>query len=250
MKLLTIDIETSPNLADVWGLWQQNVGLAQLKEAQRMLCFAAKWWGKKRTNFRSEYLDGTEYMVESAWQLLNEADAVIGYNSQGYDVKHLNREFIQLGLGPPSPFKNIDLFRVVKANFKFPSYKLDYVAGVLLGEKKLDTGGHELWTQVMKDNRKAWKTMQSYNIRDVDLTERLYERLLPWIRNHPNHNLWSPTDEKVCANCGSSHIVKDGFYYTNVGKYQQYRCQGCGAWGRGRESLRRGDDRIDIRGVR
>ena len=250
MKLLTIDIETSPNLADVWGLWQQNVGLSQLHESQRVLCFAAKWYGQKRVTFRSEYLDGTEGMFKSAWELLNAADAVIGYNSQGYDVKHLNREFLLQGLGPPSPFKNIDLFRVVKSRFKFPSYKLDYVAGAVLGENKLETSGHELWKRVLRDEKKAWQEMKAYNVQDTALTERLYDALKGWIPNHPNHNLWSEEDKKVCANCGSKHIVKDGFYHTNVGKYQQYRCQNCGAWGRGRENVYRGEERIDVRPAR
>ena len=27
MKILFLDLETSPNLAHVWGLWQQNVAI-------------------------------------------------------------------------------------------------------------------------------------------------------------------------------------------------------------------------------
>ena len=43
MKTLTLDIETAPQVAHVWGLWQQNVGLPQLLESGYVMCFAAKW---------------------------------------------------------------------------------------------------------------------------------------------------------------------------------------------------------------
>jgi len=244
MNILTIDIETSPNLADVWGLWQQNVSLKQLRETTEMLSFAAKWMGKKRVIFKSQYHHGRELMVQEAWKLLSEADVVMGWNSDKFDIRHINREFMEHGLGPARPFKKLDLMKVCRRAFALPSYKLDYVAGVLLGEHKLSTGGHELWQQCMRGERKAWAKMKEYNVRDTEITERLYEPLAPWAGNlHPNRNLWATEDAKVCHVCGSDHIVKDGFYYTTVSKYQQYRCQGCGAWGRGKETLARVDNR-------
>ena len=69
MKILAIDIETSPNLADVWGLWQQNVSLNQLRESTRMLCFAAQWQGSKRITFASEWGDGPD-MQRQAHEML------------------------------------------------------------------------------------------------------------------------------------------------------------------------------------
>ena len=44
-KVLVFDIETSPLLARVWSIWQQNVGLNQLKEDWFILSYAAKWLG-------------------------------------------------------------------------------------------------------------------------------------------------------------------------------------------------------------
>lgn len=53
MKILLLDIETSPNVAHVWGLWQQNVGTNQLLEASEVMCWAAKWYGEKDVAFMS-----------------------------------------------------------------------------------------------------------------------------------------------------------------------------------------------------
>ena len=44
--MLTLDIETRPNLAHVWGLWQQNVGLSQIVERGHVMCWVAKWYGE------------------------------------------------------------------------------------------------------------------------------------------------------------------------------------------------------------
>jgi hypothetical protein len=130
-RALVIDIETGPNLAWVWGLWDQNVSLSQLENASHVMCFAAKWLGEREVSFWSEHHDGHEAMVDAAWRLLDEADAVIGYNSKGFDVKHLHREFVLANMPPPSPHKDIDLLTVARSRFKFVSNKLDHVAAEL-----------------------------------------------------------------------------------------------------------------------
>jgi DNA polymerase III epsilon subunit-like protein len=53
-------------------------------------------------------------MVRQAWEMLDEADAVVGYNSKSFDMKHLNREFVLAGYPPPPPYTDIDLMNVVK----------------------------------------------------------------------------------------------------------------------------------------
>lgn len=226
MKALVIDIETSPNVADVWGLWQQNVGLNQLHESTRMLCFAAKWVGSRKTEFRAEW-DDKGQMVDRAWELLNEADAVIHYNGDRFDIPHLNREFVQAGLGPASPFRSVDICKTVKQQFKFPSNKLQYVSTALGLEGKLQHSGHSLWTQVIAGDPKAQKQMEKYNVQDVVLLEKVYDRLIPWIKNLPNMNL---NGGAGCPRCGRGNLQKRGFSQTNQGYFQRYQCQDCGGW--------------------
>ena len=38
MKLLFLDIETSPNQAYVWGLFKQNIGISQMTDSSRVMC--------------------------------------------------------------------------------------------------------------------------------------------------------------------------------------------------------------------
>ena len=228
MRVLLIDIETSPNLAHVWGLWNNNVSLNQLMESTEMLCFAAKWLGAESTTFSSSHQDGREGMVRYAWHLLDQADVVMHYNGKSFDVPHLNREFIEAGLAPPSPFKQVDLLLAVRKNFRFPSNKLQYVSTKLGLAGKAGHEGHDLWVKCMAGDAAAWKRMEAYNRQDVILLEQLYQKLLPWVPTLPNRHLYGDTGCPACGAEGS--LVRNGYAYTGVSRYQQYRCSDCGTY--------------------
>ena len=53
MKILILDIETSPHTGFHWGLFQQNISIGQLIESSSVLCWAAKWLGEKKVYFSS-----------------------------------------------------------------------------------------------------------------------------------------------------------------------------------------------------
>lgn len=241
MRRLVLDIETSPSLAHVWGLWNQNVSLSQLRESGRVICFAAKWYGERGVLFYSDFHDGHEAMVRGARELMDEADAIIHYNGKRFDMPHLHREILTAKLDPPSPHQDIDLCDVAKRRFRFVSNKLDHVAAELGVGSKVKHAGHSLWTRCMAGEEKAWDTMRRYNVGDVRLTEKLYTRLLPWIPGHPNHNLYTGDAEDVCPNCGGSKLQRRGYKATGVSTYQQYQCQDCGRWCRGKQAIERAD---------
>jgi len=226
-RILIIDIETSPNVADVWGLWNNNVSLNQLRESTRMICFAAKWYGEPQTFFFSEHSDGRAEMVQAAWDLLDRADAVMHYNGRRFDTPHLYREFLLSGLTPPSPFKQIDLCDVVKHRFRFPSNKLQYVSTALGLAGKVSHEGHDLWVKCMAGDDEAWARMETYNRQDVDLLEEVYEILLPWIPGHPHRHLYDGAGG--CPTCGHDAVVPAGVYRTTLSAFSQYRCGTCGS---------------------
>lgn len=239
MKILTLDIETSPNLAHVWGIWQQNVGLPQLLESTEVLCWAAKWYGEDEILFSSSFGDGKAEMVVKMWRLLDEADVVVHYNGQKFDIPHLNREFLELDMTPPSPFKQVDLLKTSKNQFRFPSNKLDYIVQELGLGQKVKHAGHKLWVDCLMGDPKAWAKMEEYNREDVVITEKLYDRYLPWIKGVPNAAVYldETTGKMVCPGCGSIETIKEGYAYTNLSKFQQYKCKDCGKWFRGRENM-------------
>jgi uncharacterized protein YprB with RNaseH-like and TPR domain len=180
MKILMLDIETTPLQVYTWGLWDQNIGINQIIKSTEMMCFGAKWLGQKSVTFKSVHHDGKKAMLEELHTLMEEADALVGWNSAAFDHKHINREFLENEMTPPSPTKDLDLMTIVKANFQFPSNKLDYVAQKLGVGSKVKHSGFELWIKCMAGDDKAWREMKKYQIQDVQLLDSLYDILLPW----------------------------------------------------------------------
>ena len=214
-----MDIETTPHLGYFWGLWDQNIGIDMIVEPSRVLCVSAKWVGEPTM------WDKGEAGLRLAWDCLDAADAVVHYNGERFDVKRLNQEFALREWGLPAPFKNIDLMKTAKARFDLPSNKLAYVARFFGVGVKGETGGFETWKGCMADDAKAWKKMEKYNRQDVTLTEQLYDRLLPYIPNHPNRNLYGDSGCPVCAT--ETVLQRRGYYYTKGGQFVKYQCQKC-----------------------
>jgi len=245
LKLLTLDLETSPNIGHVWSLWKQNIGLNQLMQSGSVISFAARWHGEKKVLFYSDHHNGHEAMIQAAHDLISEADAVIHYNGTSFDMPWLHTEFLLAGLAPPKPYKNIDLLLTARKKFRFVSNKLDYVTKMVGLEGKVHHEGHTLWVKCMAGDDKAWSMMRKYNRMDVIQTELLFDRLRPWINGLPNPALYADTDEQTCEHCGGHEFRKQGFAYTQLGAYQQWQCTGCKSWSR---SAKR-HHAVDLRGV-
>jgi DNA polymerase elongation subunit (family B) len=239
VKILSIDIETAPNTAHVWGLFKQNIGINQVLDTGRVMCFASHWLGtKKPIKFWSEFHDDHESVIRMAHLYLDEADAVLSYNGERFDIPTLNKEFLKYKLPPPAPYHHIDLLKVAKRRFRFASNKMDQLAKELGVRRKVAHEGHELWIKCMNGEAAAWKKMKEYNIGDIHTLEDLYHRLLPWIDTHPNSALYmdSPT-VPTCTNCGSHKVHSRGVQTGKSQAYTRYQCNDCGTWMRGRYTI-------------
>lgn len=229
MRLLTFDIETMPLENRTFGLWNQNIGINQIQQNDWMACFAAKFHGERKVHFYSVWDHGARAMALALHKLLDEADAVMGWNSDKFDLRWANRVFIESRKAPPSPYTKVDLMRSVKRQVYLPSYKLDFVARWLGLGGKLRTGGFDLWRDVLDECPKAQNLMRRYNIRDTRLTESVFDVLREkgWIKGLPNHAI---DGGHVCPSCGSDKLQARGFQTSKTRRYQRWQCKGCGAW--------------------
>ena len=104
-----------------------------------------------------------------------------------------------------------------------------------LGFGKKRKVGHELWIGCMQNDPKSWKEMERYNKQDVKLLEAVYDKLLPWIKDHANYNLYG-SSSLVCPNCGSANHQRRGIAITRTLRYTRHQCKDCGTWFRGAKS--------------
>jgi hypothetical protein len=236
-KILIYDIETAPIIAQVWDIWEQNVGLSQIQSDWHVIAFAAKWLGDSPSKIiykdqrHSKNIENDKILLKQIWTLLDSCDIAITQNGVAFDNKKLNARFIQAGFPPPSSFKNIDTKLIASRYFKFTSNKLEYLSNTLNEKyKKLnhsEFSGHSLWTECLKGNLKAWKAMERYNKHDVLATEELWTKLSPWANNAPNFNIYHNDYHHICR-CGSKDLNRNGYAYTTTGKYIRYKCKDCG----------------------
>lgn len=231
-RILTLDIESSPHTVRTFNLWGANIDKAKMIEPSRMLCFAAKWYGQDDIIYSGLHNDSRTAMIDLSWQLCDEADWLITYNGKRFDEPYLRKEWLLAGLPPPSPWKSIDLYKTVRSQFKMAYNSLAWACQQLGLDLKESHEGFELWVKCMNDDPAAWGVMESYCRNDVRITEQLYERLLPFIPNHPSHGAFEGKDD-VCPSCGSAaQLIREGHAFTSTGKFQRWRCSGCGKWSR------------------
>jgi DNA polymerase elongation subunit (family B) len=237
-KILMLDIETSLIKGYFWGLWEQNISIAAIEQDWHLLCWSAKWlfsdviMSDALTPEEASRHDDKR-ISQSIWELVNEADIVVGHNTTGFDVRRLNTRFLYHNIMPPKAFQDVDTLKVVKDRFDLTSRKLDYV-NEFLGLPKKEPTDFDLWRKCTEGDADSLKRMQEYNKNDVSIVEDTYLRIRPWIRGHPNLNLWSEDNVSRCPNCGSDKLNWGGYYYTYTGRYKAFRCENCTAVGRSR----------------
>lgn len=221
----------------VWGLWQQNIAPQNILNDSEVLSWAAKWAGEEECYYSSLRIAGhtpagKKRMLQEIHDMIDEADAIVTFNGDKFDLKILNQEFLLAGLSPPSPFKSVDLLKTMKKRFRFVSNKLSYLLKRFNLSDKIDNPGMEMWLACMTKGHsqydEMWDIMETYNVGDVYSTEELHDYILPWITPYPNRNLYD--GEGTCPKCGGKHLQKRGMHVTKALKYQRWQCQDCGDW--------------------
>jgi len=241
-KVLLFDIETAPLLAYVWRLWENNVALNQVHTDWYVLSWAAKWLHAPDVMYMdqrfAENIEDDGAILRALWELLDAADVVVTQNGKNFDQKKLFARFLLNGFQPPSSFKHIDTLEIAKRHFGFTSNKLEYMSDKICRKyRKLKHGrfpGFELWRSCLAGKLSAWTEMERYNRRDVLALEELWLKLAPW-DGAVNFNLYHDDATHICR-CGGADFKKQGWFYTETGKFQRYRCRACGAESRDRKN--------------
>jgi hypothetical protein len=234
LKILYYDVEISPTQALVWGRFKQNISSSQIVSHWYVLTQSWAWSNGEITGSRlthQEALDeDDEGLITQIWNLLDEADVVIGHNLRRFDIKKINARFAYYGFPAPSPYKIIDTLEIAKVRFGFPSNKLNDLCEYLGIGVKADVGGMETWAKAIKGCDEALDHMLEYNHQDINLTRQLYNRLKSFDNNAVNLAVMRGGQGKaLCPTCTSDDIVPmEGKYvYTPNSRYQAYRCRNC-----------------------
>lgn len=182
-KVLILDIETRSLTVKTFGLKDQNIGLEQVVDDGGILCWSAKWLGDDKVFFEETkgVKSKEKVILKKLKKLMDEADIILGQNSQSFDVPIINGLLLYYDLiDDVKEYKQIDTLRMSRSRYKFLSHKLQYMSGKLCEIKKQTHAkfpGMSLWMEYEAKNPLAFAEMKKYNMADVEATEELFLKL-------------------------------------------------------------------------
>jgi len=210
IKLTTIDIEVKSELGfpDVESCAEEILLITLQDYTTKQI----RTWGLGAFNNKQENVIYKSFKTE--YELLNDfinwwmiedntPEVITGWNSKLYDIPYLcrridrilgeklkkrmspwglvteeetfiaGRKHISYDIGGVSQLDYLDLYK--KFTYKAQeSYRLDYIASVELGQKKLDHSEYDTFKDFYT---KGWQKFVEYNIIDVELVDRLEDKM-------------------------------------------------------------------------
>ena len=208
IKLVTLDIEVASEqgFPDVESCSEEILAITiQDYTTKAIITWGSKPFIVKQENVTYYHRDTEEKLLGSFLQYwMNDVpDVVTGWNIQLYDIpyiaKRITQIFTEKDMKRLSPWglvsegevyishrkhTTFDIAGVTQLDYmdlykKFTykaqeSYRLDYIASVELGQKKLDHSEFDTFKQFYT---KGWQKFIEYNIVDVELVDRLEDKM-------------------------------------------------------------------------
>lgn len=236
-KILLYDIETLMNEGFFFSLYDAINPNFIVKE-KSILTIAYKFLGDKgkakgmsiadfSKNGKFDPHDDKALLAAFA-KIVNEADYIVGHYSDKFDNKFLQARTLINELPPLQMPNQIDTYKLVKKHFNLNANRLDYI-GKLLGLGGKMPMNYSYWLDCAKGDIKALNKMLAYNKQDVDLLEKIFKKLLPYVETKINRSLFTKDGSFVCNSCGSKHLTKSGTKVLKTRKVQYYKCKDCGS---------------------
>lgn len=201
-----------------------------------ILCFGYKIRGEKDVKILNNWdykgflkdPNNDAGICKDIYNILKDADGFVTQNGKSFDLKVINTRLAKYGIPAlPKSIAHIDTKNVFKANFAAYDNKLNTIAETLGCETKLENGGWQLWMDMYENKESSKRLMAKYCKQDVNVTEQVFNKMLPLVKGLPNYNLFTTGSTRVCPNCGSSKVHIKDVRVLKSGSYQRYQCQTC-----------------------
>jgi len=235
-KILIWDIENLPNRGYFFNVYNGPMGtLPFIEKTHSIISIAYKWFEEGEAqvistadfpkNLKKDPYDDSE-VIKAFAKIYNEADYTVAHYGDKHDIKMFNSRVLLNGLDPLKPVQSIDTYKLVKKHFKLNTNKLDHI-GYWLGEGVKNKMEAIDWVRCANGDLEAIKKMAEYNKVDVELLEKVFIRLLPYVDTKINSNLFAVDAPNLCPHCSSHDVIKRGSYYNKTGRKQILLCKSC-----------------------
>ena len=235
LKRLFWDVETSPNIVFSWRcggkiyLNHQNI-----IQERAIICICFKWEGQKRVHALTWDNGNDKKMLKEFGKVMAEADEMVAHNGDWFDMRWFNGRRLIHGMKPLPKARTVDTLKIARKHFYLNSNRLDYLGKILLNEGKIETD-LGLWKAITLNNSdNAMKKMVRYCKKDVELLERIWNRLRDYEAPKTHAGVLSTSntrDRWTCPHCASDHVKKNKTRATARGSVQhQMQCLECGRY--------------------
>jgi DNA polymerase elongation subunit (family B) len=219
-KRLFFDIETSYCTGWFWRpSFKTSISYDQVLNNSAIICICYKWQGSNKIHSLKWDKGNDKEMIKKFIDVLLDADEVVGHNSDKFDLKWVRTRCLMAGVNSLPDFKSIDTLKISRSKFNFPSNRLDAIGKYLGFGGKKDTGGIQLWHDIIQRNStKAMGQMIDYCKRDVDLLEKVFLKL----EGYSKHKTHLGDNGADCPYCASE---RTGLNNRVVGATGQIKCR-------------------------
>lgn len=230
VKRLFFDIETSPCIGYFWQpSYKARITYENIIEPWKVICISYKWENEDKVN--SVWWDkqqNDKQLLKDFIEIANKADELVAHNGDRFDIKKVRTRCIYHRIPTFPKYRTLDTLKKSRGNFAFPSNRLNDI-GLFLGVgEKLETGGFQLWKEVMQGNDEALKHMVEYCEKDVLLLEDVFLTLQNYIKPNIHVGVLNGNLKASCPSCGSEDtgLLKNNFTPTGTIK-RLMECNTC-----------------------
>lgn len=231
-KRLYFDIEVSPNLMFSWSSgYNLSIPFTSIIKERAVICIAYKWEHENKVHCLEWNKGEDKQLLKDFLKILNEADEIVGQNSDNFDVKWLRTRCLFHKIEMLPEYNQVDTYKLAKKYFRFNSNSLNYMSSFLGHGNKIKTE-YSLWTKIVLENdSKAMSKMVDYAMKDVLLLEKVHQEMIPYTKHRTHVAVLNGFTKIDCPECGSNNTHSRGYMVSAAGvKKNRCQCQDCGKW--------------------
>ncbi len=229
-RRLFFDIETSPNVGFFWGAgYKLRIGTENIITERSIICIAWKWAGQKKVYcLKWDKDQNDKALLVEFLKVLDSADEIVAHNGDRFDVKWIRTRCIKHGIQMMPNYTSIDTLKAARGRFRFNSNRLDYIARFLGLGGKIKTD-FNLWKRVvLGKSLRALAEMVRYCKYDVELLERVFDRLNSYL---PAKSVLRSSRVTLCPECGSGRVNVNKHRISAAGRRSvTFQCADCGKY--------------------
>ena len=230
IKRLYFDIETSPCVGYFWRPgYKVNLSYENIIHDNKIICICYKWQHEDKVHSLTwDSKQNDKKMLEKFIKVANKADELVGHNGDRFDLKWVKTRCLKHGIPAFPKYVTLDTLKAARGTFLFNSNRLDYIAQFLGVGQKTDTGGFQLWKDVMSGDKDALAKMVHYCENDVVILQKVHEKMRTYIKGKTHAGVMDDKSKYSCPNCGHESPHLNQTRTTEMGTIKRVmRCPEC-----------------------